>query len=272
MYERGSNSWNDSYGSGAWNSGGSTSGGDTRLNGSANGSEHVWYRSPSGDATPPAPAYTPQHTAPIPTPAYPLASTGYDSYTAAPAPAPAPAGYGTTYDSTYEATTYESAYAPPSTPAYAPPATQTFPATPAPGVADVTAYDPVTGLPLTETGALYPMRNVAGRMAMILGVVAILFTSVLFPLFPLAFLFAIGAIVLGRKGRLRARYGFASNPGSAGGGFALGVIALVLATIWTAAAAWLFTAYSATDFKNCVQDTHTVAEGMHCMADVVAAG
>ncbi len=260
MYERGSNSWNDSYGSGAWNSGGSTAGGDTRLNGSANGSDHVWYRSPSGEATPPAPAYAPQHTAPIPTPAYPLAPTGYDSYTAAPPAPPAAA--------TYEATTYESAYAP----AYSPEATQTFAAAPAPGIADVTTYDPVTGLPLTETGALYPMRNVAGRMAMVFGVLSILFTSVLFPLFPLAFLFAVLAIVLGRKGRLRARYGFASNPGSAGGGFALGVIALILATVWTAAAAWLFTAYSATDFQNCVQDTHTVAEGMHCMADVVAAG
>ncbi len=119
---------------------------------------------------------------------------------------------------------------------------------------------------------VYPMRNVAGRMAMILGVFAILFTSVLFPLFPLAFFFAFGAIMLGRKGRLRARYGFASNPGSAGGGFALGVIAMVLAVVWTAASAWLFTTYSATDMKNCVQDTTSGAQAIHCIADVVDAG
>ena len=232
MYERGSNQWHDSYGSGASFPTGPTS--EPRMN----GAEHVWYRSPSGEE-PPAqfPAAQPAYQ-----PAYP--------------------------QTPYEATTYEAAYAP---------ATQSFPATPAPPaypaapVADVTVYDPATGLPMAGEPVVYPMRNVAGRMAMILGVLAILCTSVLFPLFPLAFLFGIGAIVLGRRGRLRARYGFASNPGSAGGGFALGIIAMVLAVIWTAAAAWLFSTYSATDLRDCVQDNTNAPNAIRCIADVVDA-
>ena len=246
MYERGSNGHDLSYGSGA----SYPDGNDARMNGAGNGAytdggtnpgaEHVWYRSPSGEQAP-SPAYPP-------TPAYPLSTGGsYEPY--------APASY--------EATTFESAYAP------AP--TQSIPVTPA-ATTDVTTYDPITGLPMTDGAIVYPMRNVAGRMAMILGVFAILFTSVLFPLFPLAFFFAFGAIMLGRKGRLRARYGFASNPGSAGGGFALGVIAMVLAVVWTAAAAWLFTTYSATDLQSCVTDAHNAAEGIHCVADVIDAG
>lgn len=208
-------------------------------NGSGNGSaggpgaEHVWYRSPSGEE--------PQHP-----------MTQQPSYT----------------PPSYEATTYEAAYAP---------ATQAFPATPAyPAAAgapapDVTVYDPATGLPMAGEPVVYPMRNLAGRMAMILGVVAILCTSVLFPLFPLAFFFGLGAIVLGRRGRLRARYGFASNPGSAGGGFALGIIAIVLAVIWTAAAAWLFTTYSASDLRDCIQDNTTAGAAISCIGAVVDA-
>jgi hypothetical protein len=251
MYERGSDQWQDvSYGSGASyptngeqraNGYGNGNGSVFAANGSGNGATtpdepHVWYRSPSGEI--------------------PSVSTAYDPNAYAPAAA-APA--------TYDATTFESAYAPA--------ATQSFPATPAApaGVADVTTYDPATGLPMAGDAVIYPMRNVAGRMAMILGVVAILFTSVLFPLFPLAFFFAIGAIVLGRRGRLRARYGFASNPGSAGGGVALGVLAMVLVVIWSALTAWLCLTYSATDMKNCVQDTHNAAEAIHCVADVVDA-
>jgi hypothetical protein len=249
MYERGSDQWQDaSYGSGA----SYPNGGEQRANGYGNGSvfsangsvngtpapeeSHVWYRSPSGEI--------------------PAVQTAYEASPYAPTPS-APA--------TYEATTFEAAYAP------AP--TQSFPAAPvAPaGVADVTTYDPATGLPMSGDGVIYPMRNVAGRMAMIFGVFAIIFTSVLFPLFPLAFFFAIGAIVLGRRGRLRARYGFASNPGSAGGGFALGVLAMVFVVIWSALTAWLCLTYSATDMKNCVKDTHNAPEAIHCIADVVDA-
>jgi len=239
MYERGSDQWHDvSYRSGAsyptngepranghlnGSANGYTNGSVFSANGSANGSAtpeepHVWYRSPSGEI--PAvqtPAYEPPTYAPS---------------TSAP--------------STYDATTFESAYAP---------ATQSFPATPAApaGVADVTTYDPATGLPMAGDAIVYPMRNVAGRMAMILGV------------------FAIGAILLGRRGRLRARYGFASNPGSAGGGFALGVIAMVLVAVWSALTAWLCLTYSATDMKNCVKDTHNAPEAIHCFANVVDA-
>jgi hypothetical protein len=249
MYERGSDQWNSmSYGSGASYPVG---GGEQRANGYGNGSvfapngaangaapaeePHVWYRSPSGEI--------------------PSVQTSYETSYEPNAYAP----------STYEATTFESAYAP------AP--TQSFPATPAaaPGVADVTTYDPATGLPLAGDAVVYPMRNVAGRMAMVLGVVAIIFTSVLFPLFPLAFFFALGAIVLGRRGRLRARYGFASNAGSAGGGFALGVLAMVFVVIWSALTAWLCLTYSATDMKNCVQDSHNAPEAIHCVADVIDA-
>jgi hypothetical protein len=252
MYERGSNQWHDlSYGSGASYPNGSSNG---SYNGAANGSngsgpEHVWYRSPAGeDTTAQTPAYPPA-------PAYPLSTPAYDSYATAPA------------QPVYSA--YEAQYAPGATQSFP---TQATPAASAAEVVDVTTYDPVTGLPMADGAVVYPMRNVAGRMAMVLGVFAILFTSVLFPLFPLAFFFAFGAIMLGRKGRLRARYGFASNPGSAGGGFALGVIAMVLAVIWTAAAALLFTSYSATDMKNCIQDTHNGPEAIHCIADVVDAG
>lgn len=205
-------------------------------NGSAGrpGAEHVWYRSPSGEE--------PQHPgAQQPMPQQP-------SYT--------PPSY---TPPSYEATTYEAAYAP------AHPAAAGAPAP------DVTVYDPATGLPMTGEPVVYPMRNLAGRMAMILGVVAILCTSGLFPLFPLAFFFGLGAIVLGRRGRLRARYGFASNPGSAGGGFALGIIAIVLAVIWTAAAAWLFTTYSASDLRDCIQDNTTAGAAISCIGAVVDA-
>jgi hypothetical protein len=252
MYERGSEQWNDrSSGSGAPSpangeprANGYVNGSVFTANGSANGSAsgsaaseepHVWYRSPSGEI--------------------PSVPTSYEqnSYAAS-----------TYAPSTYEATTYEAAYAPV--------ATSPLPATPpAPGVADVTVYDPATGMPLAGTPVVYPMRNVAGRMAMILGVCAIVFTSILFPLFPLAFFFAIGAVILGRRGRLRARYGFASNPGSAGGGFALGVVAMVLVVLWSALTAWLCLTYSANDLKNCVQDTHNAPEAIHCVADVVDA-
>lgn len=270
MYERGSEQGNDrSYGSGSY-----PANGEPRANGYANGSvftangsgngsangagngaaapeePHVWYRSPSGEI-PSVPTSYEQNSHAASTPA----PGGHTP------PAYAPATYA---PSTYEATTYEAAYAPATT--------QSLPATPAaPGVADVTAYDPATGLPMAGDVVVYPMRNVAGRMAMILGVCAIVFTSILFPLFPLAFFFAIGAIVLGRRGRLRARYGFASNPGSAGGGFALGVVAMVLVVLWSALTAWLCLTYSANDMKNCVQDTHNAAEAIHCVADVVDA-
>ena len=239
MYERGSNQWHDSYDSGA-----------SYPNGAANGpvAEHVWYRSPSGEGptvqygqNPEQPQHPQQPQQPYPQ------QPAYQQPYAPPA---------------YEAPTYEGSYAP---------ATQSFPAVPATPAADVTTYDPATGLPMAGEPVVYPMRNVAGRMAMILGVFAILFTSVLFPLFPLAFLFGLGAVLLGRRGRLRARYGFANNPGSAAGGFALGVIAMVLAVIWTAAAAWLFTTYSATDLRNCVQDSSAGPEAIRCIADVVDA-
>ena len=248
MYERGSNQWHDSYGSGAsYNNG--YGNGNGSANGAANGpgAEHVWYRSPSGEE--------PQH----PTTQQPMSQQ----------PSYQPAYTPPTYTPpAYEATTYEAAY---------PPATQSvpgIPAYPAPAGAptpDVTVYDPATGLPMAGEPVVYPMRNVAGRMAMILGVVAILCTSLLFPLFPLAFLFGFGAIMLGRRGRLRARYGFASNPGSAGGGFALGIIAIVLAVIWTAAAAWLFTTYSATDLRDCIQDNTTAGAAISCIGSVVDA-
>lgn len=258
MYERGSNSWHDlSYGSvysasnGSPNGSGSYNGAEQNghTNGYAPAEPLVQYRSPSGEDTssryaayaPPqnaSPLYTPSDTAP-------------------------------TYDraSTYDSTSYESAYQS----SYAPASTQSMPAVAAPAsTTDVTTYDPATGLPANDF--VYPMRNVAGRMAMILGVFGILFTSILFPLFPVAFFFALGAIVLGRRGRLRARYGFASNPGSAGGGYALGVISMALVVVWSGLAAWLFMTYSANDLKNCVQDTHNAAEGIHCVADVVDAG
>ena len=210
------------------------------ANGFGNGTPaedpHVWYRSPSGES--------------------PSVPTSFEPSAHAPA---------TNAPSTYDATSFESAYAP------AP--TQSFPTTPAvpAGTADVTSYDPVTGLPRTGDPIVYPMRNVAGRMAMVFGVLAIVCTSVLFPLFPLAFFFAVTAIVLGRRGRLRARYGFASNPGAAGGGFALGVVAMVLVVLWSALATWLCLTYSATDMKNCVQDTHNAPEAIRCFADVVDA-
>ena len=265
MYERGSDQWHDvSYGSGAsypnggeqrangygngsvFSANGYTNGyANSYANGSPNGSAngtppaeepHVWYRSPSGEI--------------------PAVQTAYE---------PAPYTTSPAAPSTYDTTTFESAYAAA--------ATQSFPTAPvAPGVADVTSYDPATGLPMAGDAVIYPMRNVAGRMAMILGVFAILFTSVLFPLFPLAFFFAIGAIILGRRGRLRARYGFASNPGSAGGGFALGVLAMVFVAIWSALTAWFCLTYSAVDTKNCVKDTHNAAEAIHCVANVVDAG
>lgn len=250
MYERGSNQWHDSYGSGAsYNNGYGNGSVNGSANGSANGSgaEHVWYRSPSGEE----PQYPTQHpTGQQPMPQQPSYQPAYTP------PAYTPP--------TYEATTYEAAYAPaqpsPAAPAY-----------PAGTAADVTVYDPATGLPMAGEPVVYPMRNVAGRMAMILGVVAILCTSVLFPLFPLAFFLGIGAILLGRRGRLRARYGFASNPGSAGGGFALGIIAIVLAVIWSAAAAWLFTTYSATDLRDCIQDNTTAGAAISCIGTVIDA-
>lgn len=272
MYERSSDQWHDlSYGSGV-----SYPGGEPRMNGTPNtssngssngsyangsGPDHVWHGSPSGEN------HTAQTAAQTPDPAYQPPQPAY-------APPVTPAAAPPTYASPLYAEPAYSAYEAP----YAPGATaslpvQHTPATTGPAeVVDVTTYDPVTGLPMADGAVVYPMRNVAGRMAMILGVFAILFTSVLFPLFPLAFFFGLGAILLGRRGRLRARYGFASNPGSAGGGFALGVISMVLAVIWTAAAAWLFTAYSATDLKDCVQDTSTGAAAIHCIADVVHAG
>lgn len=258
MYERGSEQWHDgSSGSGYPNgeprANGYANGSVHTVNGSVNGAAggsgaapdepHVWYRSPSGDA-PATPDYSAYTTPGYPTPGY--TTPGYTT------PAYAPA--------TYDATTYESAYAAP---------TQSFPATPAATAADVTSYDPATGLPMTDNAVVYPMRNAAGRMAMVFGVLAILFTSILFPLFPLAFFFAVGAIVLGRRGRLRARYGFASNPGSAGGGFALGVISMVGVALWSALAVWLCLTYSATDLKNCVSDTHNAPEAIRCVADVV---
>jgi hypothetical protein len=259
MYERGSHQ-HDPYGSAP-----------SYNNGYGNGvGEHVWYRSPSGEeggAQHPAPQYPAQYsTGQNPGDQYPAGQYPAGQYPAGQYPAGQyPAGQ-------YPAGQYSAGQYPAGDqyPTAQQPAAQAPLYQPAP-VADVTTYDPATGLPMAGEPIVYPMRNVAGRMAMVLGVVAILFTSVLFPLFPLAFLFALGAIVLGRKGRLRARYGFASNAGSAGGGLALGVIAMVLAVLWTAASAWLFTTYSATDLRNCVEDNSTAGAAIRCIADVVDA-
>lgn len=146
-----------------------------------------------------------------------------------------------------------------------------------PDAVDVTAYphgsyDTAASLPAVDAPALYPMRNVAGRMSLILGCFAIACTTLLFPLFPLGILFGLGAIVLGRRGRVRARYGFASNGGSASAGVAFGVLAMLLGAVFTAGTAYLFTAYDMTAAKECVSGSTTSRDALYCIADVIDAG
>lgn len=145
---------------------------------------------------------------------------------------------------------------------------------------DVTAgphsYDPIAdpagaGFTPVEPEPLYPMRNGAGRGALILGIGALICTTVLFVLFPLGIVLAITAIVLGRRGRFRARYGFASNGGSASAGVALGVAALLLGVCLTALTAWLASTYDVVAARDCVVDSSTGPQVIRCLADVVEA-
>ncbi len=147
-----------------------------------------------------------------------------------------------------------------------------------PDVVDVTnpgypaGYYDSAGLPVVNAPVLYPMRNVAGRVAIVLGVLAILCTTLFFPLFPLGMLFGVGAVVWGRKGHLRARYGFASNGGSASAGVAFGALALFLGLCFSAGTAYLFSAYDMTAAKDCVTGSSSGPQTLHCIADVVDAG
>lgn len=133
-------------------------------------------------------------------------------------------------------------------------------------------YGTAPSLPVADAPARYPMRNVAGRVGFVLGVLAILCTTLLFPLFPLGMLFGVGAVVWGRKGHLRARYGFASNGGRAAAGVAFGALALFLGVLFTAGTAYLFSAYDMTAAKDCVTGSTTSRDALYCIADVIDAG
>lgn len=133
-------------------------------------------------------------------------------------------------------------------------------------------YDTAANPPVVDAPVLYPMRNVAGRVGIVLGVLAILCTTLLFPLFPLGMLFGIGAVYWGRKGHLRARYGFASNGGSAAAGVAFGAFALFLGVCFTAGTAYLFSAYDMTAAKDCVTGSTSSHDALYCIADVIDAG
>lgn len=139
-------------------------------------------------------------------------------------------------------------------------------------VVDVTNYDTAVHPSVPDAPVYYPMRNTAGRAALWFGVLAILCSTLLFPLFPLALVFAIPAIVLGRRGRLRARYGFASNGGSASAAVALGTVAVVMATAFAALTAWLFVSYDLAAAQDCVTDSSRTSQAMRCLADVIDAG
>jgi hypothetical protein len=160
--------------------------------------------------------------------------------------------------------------------AYRSPSGEAFPALAAVEPVDVTGYPPgyydtAASLPVPDAPVIYPMRNVAGRVAIVLGVLAILCTTLLFPLFPLGMLFGFGALYWGRKGHLRARYGFASNAGHAAGGVALGAVAVFLGVCFTAGTAYLFSAYDMTAAKDCVTASTSSHDALYCIADVLDA-
>lgn len=139
------------------------------------------------------------------------------------------------------------------------------------------AYDPIAdpagaGLTPAEPVLTYPMRNRAGRAALILGCLALLCTTALFVLFPLGIILGITAIAAGRRGRFRARYGFASNGGSASAGVALGTAALLLGTCLAALTVALATSYDVDAARDCVNNSNSGPQVLRCIADVIEAG
>lgn len=131
-------------------------------------------------------------------------------------------------------------------------------------VADVPTLDP--------DAMIYPMRNKAGTGALVLGVFALICTSLAFVLFPLGIIAAVWAIVLGRRGRFRARYGFASNGSAAATGLGLGIVALLFGMLLSAGTAWVATSYDVADFGDCVTGSTDTGGALRCAADVIDAG
>jgi hypothetical protein len=75
-----------------------------------------------------------------------------------------------------------------------------------------------------------PPRNGAGTTALILGILALLFTITVV-LFPLGILLALFAVGLAMVGRSRVKRGHATNRGAATTGLVLGVISLVFGLV-----------------------------------------
>ena len=139
-----------------------------------------------------------------------------------------------------------------------------------PPVVDITPMEAYAAAPPAPY-KLVP-RNGRGKAAITLGCLALVCTGALFVLFPLGIVFAVAAVLFGRSGRDRATWGGSTNGGTATAGLCLGVVALVLGTLWTAATVWVFQTYDTGALRDCVADRSTAADAGHCIIDVLDRG
>jgi hypothetical protein len=134
-----------------------------------------------------------------------------------------------------------------------------------PGVFDITP--PPTAPPAAVTPLAH---NRSGTAALVLGCLGLVCTGLLFLLFPIGLVLGLIAVVLGRRGRRRARYGLATNRASATAGLTLGLIAVLLGTLLSATTFWLIQRYDTGAMRDCVRNQQTFVDAGRCILDVVA--
>jgi hypothetical protein len=82
-----------------------------------------------------------------------------------------------------------------------------------------------------------PPRNGAGTTALVLGILALIFTVLFFPIGLVLALFAIGFAMVGRS---RAKRGTATNRGAATTGMVLGVLSLIVGIMFAVISVFAF--------------------------------
>jgi hypothetical protein len=123
----------------------------------------------------------------------------------------------------------------------------------------------------TPPAAARPVAyNRPGTAALVLGCLGLVCTGLLFFLFPLGIVFGLIAVILGRKGRRRARYGLATNGAGATAGLTLGVVSLLLGSLLCAGTVWIVHRYDAGAIRDCVRNQQTAVDAGRCILDVVA--
>jgi len=107
-------------------------------------------------------------------------------------------------------------------------------------------------------------RNGLGLAALIVGILAIIFA---FLFFPLGLILALVAIGLGIAGRRRAKAGQATNGGMATGGLVLGVVSLLIAIGLAVFVGSLFN-----KVKDCADPNLTQSQRQTCVSNKVQTG